>query len=432
MDDLFSIMSDNNANTPLAERMRPTDLDNFVGQEHIVGKGRLLRRAIATDTLGSCIFCGAPGCGKTTLANIIAATTKSAFVKLNAVSSGVADAKKVIEEAKERRNLYGQKTYLLLDECHRWNKAQSDCVLSAIEEGYIIFIGSTTENPYVSMTKAIVSRCRIFEFRKLSADDIKKGLLRALADKSKGLGNYSVELSDKAMQHIVWASDGDMRTALNALELAVLSTAPDENGKIIIGVDIAEESIQKKSLSIDESMYYDMLSAFCKSLRGSDSDAALYWAIRMLDAGIDPMLIVRRLIVHSAEDVGMADPHAQLMAVSALTAMQNIGMPEGRIPLANAIIYVCEASKSNSVISALEAVNNAVSTIKDDTVPMHLRDANYKSEKVEGYKYPHVYGGWVEQQYLPDSLKDAEFYRPMQNGYEGNLVRAKIIKRNKG
>lgn len=432
MDDLFSIMSDNNANTPLAERMRPTDLDNFVGQEHIVGKGRLLRRAIATDTLGSCIFCGAPGCGKTTLANIIAATTKSAFVKLNAVSSGVADAKKVIEEAKERRNLYGQKTYLLLDECHRWNKAQSDCVLSAIEEGYIIFIGSTTENPYVSMTKAIVSRCRIFEFRKLSADDIKKGLLRALADKSKGLGNYSVELSDKAMQHIVWASDGDMRTALNALELAVLSTAPDENGKIIIGVDIAEESIQKKSLSIDESMYYDMLSAFCKSLRGSDSDAALYWAIRMLDAGIDPMLIVRRLIVHSAEDVGMADPHAQLMAVSALTAMQNIGMPEGRIPLANAIIYVCEASKSNSVVSALEAVNNAVSTVKDDTVPMHLRDANYKSEKVEGYKYPHVYGGWVEQQYLPDSLKDAEFYRPLQNGYEGKLLRAKIIKRNKG
>lgn len=432
MDDLFSIMSDNNVNTPLAERMRPTDLDNFVGQEHIVGKGRLLRRAIATDTLGSCIFCGAPGCGKTTLANIIAATTKSAFVKLNAVSSGVADAKKVIEEAKERRNLYGQKTYLLLDECHRWNKAQSDCVLSAIEEGYIIFIGSTTENPYVSMTKAIVSRCRIFEFRKLSADDIKKGLLRALGDKSKGLGNYSVELSDKAMQHIVWASDGDMRTALNALELAVLSTAPDENGKIIIGVDIAEESIQKKSLSIDESMYYDMLSAFCKSLRGSDSDAALYWAIRMLDAGIDPMLIVRRLIVHSAEDVGMADPHAQLMAVSALTAMQNIGMPEGRIPLANAIIYVCEASKSNSVVSALEAVSNAVSTIKDDTVPMHLRDANYKSEKVEGYKYPHVYGGWVEQQYLPDSLKDAEFYRPLQNGYEGKLVRAKTIKRNKG
>lgn len=432
MDDLFSIMSDNNVNTPLAERMRPTDLDNFVGQEHIVGKGRLLRRAIATDTLGSCIFCGAPGCGKTTLANIIAATTKSAFVKLNAVSSGVADAKKVIEEAKERRNLYGQKTYLLLDECHRWNKAQSDCVLSAIEEGYIIFIGSTTENPYVSMTKAIVSRCRIFEFRKLSADDIKKGLLRALGDKSKGLGNYSVELSDKAMQHIVWASDGDMRTALNALELAVLSTAPDENGKIIIGVDIAEESIQKKSLSIDESMYYDMLSAFCKSLRGSDSDAALYWAIRMLDAGIDPMLIVRRLIVHSAEDVGMADPHAQLMAVSALTAMQNIGMPEGRIPLANAIIYVCEASKSNSVVSALEAVSNAVSTIKDDTVPMHLRDANYKSEKVEGYKYPHVYGGWVEQQYLPDSLKEAEFYRPLQNGYEGKLVRAKTIKRNKG
>lgn len=432
MENLFDFMENTKKMAPLAERMRPNTLDEFVGQEHIASKGKLLRRAIATDSLGSCIFYGPPGCGKTTLANIIANTTKADFVRLNAVSSGVAEAKKVIEEAKERLQMYGKKTYLLLDECHRWNKAQSDSVLAAIEEGYIIFIGSTTENPFISMTRAIVSRCRIFEFKKLNSKDIEKALQSALSDKQKGLGNYDVAITDDALGHIVWASDGDLRTAYNALELAVLTTNANSEGKIVVDKSVAEESIQKKALSIDESMYYDMLSAFCKSLRGSDSDAAVYWAMRLIESGCDPLLIARRLIAHSAEDVGMADPMAQLMATSAMFAIQNLGMPEGRLPLVNSIIYVCEASKSPSVVNALEKAVELANNSKDDTVPLHLRDANYKVEKVEGYKYPHSYGGWVEQQYLPDSLKDERIYIPSTNGKEANLVRAKIIKKNKG
>ena len=432
MDNLFDLMDNTSKLAPLAERMRPTSLDDFVGQSHIVGKGKLLRRAIAADSLGSIIFYGPPGCGKTTLANIIAYTTKADFVRLNAVSSGVADAKKVIEEAKERLKVFGRKTYLMLDECHRWNKAQSDSVLAGIEQGYIVFIGSTTENPFISMTRAIVSRCRIFEFKKLNSEDIKHALQTAIADKEKGLGNYDITITDDALGHIVWASDGDLRTAYNALELATITTSPDSNGKIVIDKEIAEESIQKKALSIDESMYYDMLSAFCKSLRGSDSDAAVYWAIRLIESGCDPMLIARRLIAHSAEDVGMADPMAQVMATSAMFAVQNIGMPEGRLPLVNSIIYVCEASKSNSVVNALDKAVELVNNSKDDIVPLYLRDANFKLEKIEGYKYPHSFGGWVEQQYLPDSIKDEKIYVPSKNGKEANLVRAKIIKKNKG
>ena len=432
MSDLFDFIEKDNKLKPLAERMRPCSLDDFVGQSHIVGKGRLLRRAIATDCLGSCIFYGPPGVGKTTLANIIANVTKCNFVKLNAVSSGVSDAKKVIEEAKEQYKIYGRRTYLLLDECHRWNKAQSDSVLAAIEEGYIIFIGSTTENPFVSMTKAIVSRCRIFEFKKLTSIEVKSALIKAIEDKERGLGNYNIKVDDKALDHIVWASDGDMRTAYNALELAVLSTSPNSDGVIVVDTSVAEESIQKKSLSVDESMYYDMISAFCKSLRGSDSEGALYWSERLILAGCDPMLIARRLVVHSAEDVGMADPRAQLMATSAMFALQNIGLPEGRIPLANAIVYVSEASKSNSVYEALAVANELASNVKDDNVPLHLRDANYKAEKVVGYKYPHDFGGFVEQQYLPNSIKDKIFYVPKGNGYEAKLVRAKIIGKNKG
>ncbi|MCI8728721.1 MAG: replication-associated recombination protein A [Clostridia bacterium] len=431
MEDLFS-MAMNNKSKPLAERMRPTGLDDFVGQSHIVGNGCLLRRAISADKLGSCIFYGPPGTGKTTLANIIANTTKSKFVQLNAVSSGVADAKKVIEDAKNNLEMYGKKTILMLDECHRWNKAQSDCVLAAIEQGYIVFIGSTTENPYVSMTKAIVSRCRIFEFRKLSDEDVAEFLSKALKDKDDGLGIFDVDMDKEALSHIVWAADGDLRTALNALELAVLTTPQNKDGKIYIDVNIAEQSIQKKALSVDESEYYDMLSAFCKSLRGSDSDAALYWAERLISAGCDPLLIARRLVVHSSEDVGMADPQALVIATSAIVAYEHLGLPEGKIPLYNAIIYVAEASKSNSVVTALSRAEELVRIHKDDNVPIYLRDRNYKSEKIVGYKYPHDFGGYVEQQYLPDSLKDAKIYEQSSNGYEAKLIRAKTIKKNKG
>lgn len=416
--DLFEYANQQNDGLkPLAERMRPQTLNEFIGQEHIVGEGSLLRRAIAADRLGSCIFYGPPGTGKTTLANIIAKNTNSHFEILNAVSSGVADAKRVIEEAKNRLMMYGKKTYLLLDECHRWNKAQSDSVLSAIEQGYIVFIGSTTENPYVSMTKAIVSRCRLFEFHSLTDKDVLKALNRAINDK-RGLLDMNVVEEEGALEHLAWASGGDVRTALNALELAAVTTSASADGAIHITKEIAAQSIQKRVLSISDDNYYDMLSAFCKSLRGSDSNAGLYWAMRLIDAGCDPLLIFRRIIAHSAEDVGMANPNALVVATSALTAYEKIGMPEGTLPLAEAIICVCESEKSNSVVIARDEAERAVQTVKKEAVPMYLRDVNYKQEKISGYKYPHDYGGYVEQQYLPDDLKDAKFYVPSDHGYE--------------
>lgn len=416
--DLFEYANQQNDGLkPLAERMRPQTLNEFIGQEHIVGEGSLLRRAIAAGRLGSCIFYGPPGTGKTTLANIIAKNTNSHFEILNAVSSGVADAKRVIEEAKNRLMMYGKKTYLLLDECHRWNKAQSDSVLSAIEQGYIVFIGSTTENPYVSMTKAIVSRCRLFEFHSLTDKDVLKALNRAINDK-RGLLDMNVVAEEGALEHLAWASGGDVRTALNALELAAVTTSASADGAIHITKEIAAQSIQKRVLSISDDNYYDMLSAFCKSLRGSDSNAGLYWAMRLIDAGCDPLLIFRRIIAHSAEDVGMANPNALVVATSALTAYEKIGMPEGTLPLAEAIICVCESEKSNSVVIARDEAERAVQTVKKEAVPMYLRDVNYKQEKISGYKYPHDYGGYVEQQYLPDDLKDAKFYVPSDHGYE--------------
>lgn len=291
------------AKTPLAEKMRPKTLAEFVGQKHIVGDNTLLVRAIRSGELGSCIFYGPPGTGKTTLANIIANTMNGNFRKLNAVSSGVADAKVIIEEARKNRMLFGKQTYLLLDECHRWSKAQSDCVLSAIEDGSIIFIGSTTENPFTSMTRAIVSRCRVFEFKPIEDVEVTEYLKRAIKDSTNGFGNLNVKITDKALAHFAWASSGDLRMALNSLDLAVKTTPANENNEIIIDETVAEQSIQKKVLSIDETEYYDMLSCFCKSIRGSDSDAALYYSQRLIAAGCDPMLIARRLVAHASEVV---------------------------------------------------------------------------------------------------------------------------------
>lgn len=429
MMDLFDSIRQEHA--PLSERMRCDRLEEFIGQKHLISQGSLLSRAIKADRLGSCIFYGPPGTGKTTLAHIIAENTGSAYAYLNAVSSGVAEAKKVIDEAKSRLSLYGKRTYLLLDECHRWSKAQSDCVLGAIEKGEIVFVGSTTENPYVTMTKAIVSRCRVFEFKKLTEEDVLTGLQRAITNKEKGLGNYNLKVDDEALRHIAWVSNGDMRSALNALELAVLTTEPNSDGIIKITLPIAEEVAQKRALSVDESMYYDIISAFCKSLRGSDPDAAVYYAMRLINAGCDPLLICRRLLVHSAEDVGLADPRAMVVATSALTAMEKLGLPEGRIPLTEAIIYVCLAPKSNSVVNTMYAADDASKLAMDEAIPDYLRDQTYKAVKSTAYKYPHDYGGWVEQTYLPEKIKDERFYFPSDNGEEKDIIIPKIAKKKR-
>jgi len=431
--DLFDLMNDVKKMQPLAERMRANNLDEFIGQSQIVAKNSLLRRAISLDRLGSCIFWGPPGCGKTTLANVIANTTKGNFIKLNAVSSGVADVKKAIEEAINQQKMYGKRTYLLLDECHRFNKTQSDSLLPSIEQGIITFIGSTTENPYASMTSAIVSRCRVFEFKPLLNEDIMQALNLALKDKQRGLGIYDIEVCDGVLEHIAELSAGDLRTAFNALELAALTTNPEADGKIKIKLSDAEQSIQRKAMSFNEDMYYDLLSAFCKSLRGSDSNAALYYFQRLIQGGCDPMLLARRLVVHSSEDVGMADPNALVIATSAMYALEKIGIPEAMIPLSNAIIYVCEAEKSNSVVVAMNDAKNDAINIKDDNVPSYLKDNSYASKENKldsnNYKYPHNYGGYVEQQYLPDSLKDREYYKPSSNGYENTI---KQIRQKKG
>ncbi len=431
--DLFDLAVDKNKHVPLAERMRARTLSEFIGQEHIVSETGLLRRAIKLDRLGSCIFWGPPGCGKTTLANVIANGTDGNFVKLNAVNSGVSDVKKVVEDAVTAKKLYGKKTYLLLDECHRFNKTQSDSLLPAIEKGDIIFIGSTTENPFASMTPAIVSRCRVFELKRLSEKNIESALIKAINDKERGLGNYDLEVTAQALTHIARASAGDLRVAFNALELACLTTAPDQKGKIVVTLKDAEESIQQKALSYDENLYYDILSAFCKSLRGSCADAALYYAQRLIEGGCDPLLIARRVVVHSAEDVGMADPNALVVATNALVAFEKLGLPEGLIPLSQAIIYVCEAEKSNTVVEAMYSAKEDAVSVRDDNIPAHLKNYVFASKEekknTELYKYPHDYGGYVEQQYLPDGLKDKVYYKPKGNGYEKTV---KEIRKRKG
>ena len=431
--DLFDLANEKKGMAPLAERMRAKTLTEFLGQEHIVSETGLLRRAIKLDRLGSCIFWGPPGCGKTTLANVIANSTDNYFVKLNAVNSGVGDVKAVIDKARQNAKLYGKKTYLLLDECHRFNKTQSDSLLPAIEQGDIIFIGSTTENPYASMTPAIVSRCRVFELKKLKEQDIIIALKKALTDCERGLGNYDLEVLDDALMHIARASAGDLRVAYNALELACLTTNPDKDGKIVVRLKDAEESIQQKALSFDENLYYDILSAFCKSLRGSDADGALYYMQRLIQGGCDPLLLARRLVVHSAEDVGLADPNALVIATNALLAYEKLGYPEGLIPLSEAVIYVCEAEKSNSVVEAMYSAKEDAINVKDDNIPSHLKNYEFASkedkEKKGLYKYPHNYGGYVEQQYLPDSLAGKVYYQPKNNGYEKVI---KEIRKNKG
>lgn len=424
MDDLFSSIDRNRA--PLADRMRPRTLDDFLGQGHIVGAGRLLRRAIEADRMTSSIFYGPPGCGKTTLASIIAGTTQSAFEQLNAVTSGVADVRAVIKEAENRRKLYGQATYLLLDECHRWSKSQSDSILPAIEKGIVRFIGSTTENPLVSMTPAIVSRCRIFEFRPLQMHDVITAMQRALADKERGLGNERIDITPEALSHIARIANGDVRSALGALELAALSTPPDADGVIRITLEVAEESIQKPVIRCDESLYYDMLSAFCKSLRGSDSDAALAWFARLNYAGVDPRLIVRRIIAHASEDVGMANPTAMLTAVAAGQALELVGMPEAKLPIAQAIIAVCESPKSNSVCMAIDAAMSDAEKGGFGAVPVHLRDTHYAGHERLGsgvnYKYPHDYPGhYVKQEYMPPEVRGRRYYIPSDQGTELKL-----------
>lgn len=412
----------NSKRIPLAERMRPTTFEDFVGQEHIARMGSLFRRAIEAGTLGSAIFFGPPGTGKTTLANIISNMDNGIFKKLNAVSSGVSDAKKIIEDARKDKSLFSRQTYLLLDECHRWSKAQSDCILAAVEDGTIVFIGTTTENPYHSMTPAIVSRSKVFEFKPLEKEDIKKALLRAVEDKQKGLGQFNIKISDEALNHLAWAAGGDLRSAYASLELATLTTKPNEKGEIVIDLSVAENCVQQKAFSLDETKYYDYLSAFCKSIRGSDPDAALFYSSRMIEAGVDPQIIARRLIAHCSEDIGMADSNALLLATCALYSIKNLGVPEALLNLSHAIVYACTAEKSNSVYLAMAKAQEAAKKYPDAEAPYHLRNhPSINDTKKAKYKYPHDYGGWVKQQYLPDELKNEVFYNPSPNGKEKNI-----------
>ena len=422
--DLFSAQASRRA--PLADRMRPRTLDEFIGQEHIVGKGRLLRRAIETDTLTSSIFFGPPGCGKTTLASVIAAHTGAKIAKLNAVTAGVKEVRAVIEQAEKDLKLYGTPTYLLLDECHRWSKTQSDSILPALESGIVRFIGSTTENPMVSMTGAVVSRCRLFQFYPLTIQDVEKAMRAALADKERGLGTLNIKIDDDAFEHIAATANGDARSALNALELAALTTAPDEEGCIHIDAAVAAESVQKKVVNVDDEQFYNMLSAFCKSLRGGDSDAAIAWFARLVYAGVDPRVICRRLIAHASEDVGLANPQAMTQAVAAAQALELIGMPEARLSITQAIIFICESPKSNSVVMAMDAAFADAERIPEQPVPMHLRDTAYKgADKLgngKGYKYPHDYPGHVvQQEYMPPSVKGRRYYIPGELGNEGKI-----------
>lgn len=411
---------------PLADRMRPRTLDEFIGQEHIVGPGRLLRRAIQIDQLSSVIFYGPPGTGKTTLARIVANTTKSSFLSLNAVLAGVADIRKAIQSAKQTLEMHGRRTILFIDEVHRFNKAQQDALLPHVESGLVILIGATTENPYFEVNKPLVSRSRIFQLKGLTDNDLRAVARQALEDRERGYGQRNVRIDDEALDHLVQVANGDARSVLNALELAVETTAPGEEGAVHIDRATAEESIQQRAVLYDKEgdVHYDTISAFIKSIRGSDPDAALYWMGKMVYAGEDPRFIFRRMLILAGEDVGMADPKAMGVVMDAARAFDYVGMPEGRYHLAHACLYLATAPKSNSSMAFFDALG-VVSKEATDDVPDHLRDASRDAEGLghgEGYLYPHAYRDhWVAQQYLPDAMQGKVFYQPSDQGYEKQI-----------
>lgn len=425
--DLFEYMRNTNMEkeSPLASRLRPTTLDEVVGQRHIIGKDRLLYRAIKADKLSSVLFYGPPGTGKTTLAKVIANTTSAEFTQLNATSAGKKDMEAIVSQAKDLQGMYGKRTILFIDEIHRFNKGQQDYLLPFVEDGTVILIGATTENPYFEVNSALISRSIIFELKPLDRDDIRTLILRAAQDEEKGLGAYKAVVEEEALEFLSDIANGDARAALNAVELGILTTERAADGLIHITLEAASECIQKRAVRYDKAgdNHYDTISAFIKSMRGSDPDAAVYYLARMLYAGEDVKFIARRVMICASEDVSNADPNALSVAVSAAMAVERLGMPEARIVLAQAVTYVACAPKSNSAILAIDAATEAVAHEKTASIPAYLMDSHYKGAAKLGhgigYRYAHDYENhYVEQQYLPDELKDRKFYVPSDNGYE--------------
>lgn len=428
--DLFDYMRQENGKkeSPLASRMRPTSLDEVVGQQHIIGKDKLLYRAIMADKISSIIFYGPPGTGKTTLAKVIANTTSAEFTSINATAAGKKDMEQVVENAKNLRGMYGKKTILFIDEIHRFNKGQQDYLLPFVEDGTVILIGATTENPYFEVNGALLSRSIIFELKPLSQEDIKTLIRRALTDSAKGLGSYGAVIDDDALDFLSNMANGDARSALTAIELGVLTTEPSADGKIHITLSVASECIQRRVVKYDKSgdNHYDTISAFIKSMRGSDPDAAIYYLARMLYAGEDVKFIARRIMICAAEDVGNADPQALQVAVAAAQAVERIGMPESQIILAEATNYVACAPKSNASYLSIDAAMHMVASGQTPPIPVHLQDSHYKSAGKLGhgigYQYAHDFKNhYVAQQYLPDALAGTRFYEPTDMGYEKQI-----------
>lgn len=428
--DLFDYMREQNmeSEAPLASRLRPTTLDEVVGQQHIIGKDKLLYRAIKADKLSSIIFYGPPGTGKTTLAKVIANTTSAEFMQINATSSGKKDMEDVVAKAKDNQGMFGKKTILFIDEIHRFNKGQQDYLLPFVEDGTIILIGATTENPYFEVNSALLSRSVIFELKKLSKEDVKTLLVRAVTDVKKGMGSYKAQIDEDALEFLADVSNGDARAALTAIELGVLTTERSEDGIIHITIDVASECIQKRVISYDKKgdNHYDTISAFIKSMRGSDPDAAVYYLARMLYAGEDVKFIARRIMILASEDIGNADPNALVVATAAAQAVERIGMPEAQLILSQAVTYMACAPKSNAAYEAISRAMGVVKATKTPPVPTHLQDAHYgAAEKLGhgiGYQYAHNYPNhYVKQQYLPDGLTDQVFYEPGDLGYEAKM-----------